>query len=285
MVILMLTLKAHAKINLTLEVLGKRPDGFHEIRSVLQILDLCDTLHLEVGHGITFECDMTGWSAEKSLVSRAVSLLREATACTLEVEVKIEKHIPLMSGLGGDSSDAAALLRGLNELWGLGLSEEKLVGLALELGSDVAFFLQGGTALVGGRGEIVTPLTPLARMWVVLVAPDVPVELGKTGRMYTRLKTSHITDGKITEKLLETLHKGKEFSPSMLFNTFENIAFEYFPGLNVYKEHLVKMGAPHVHIAGSGPALFSMFKDKTKAVELCTMCKNQGMKAYLAVTA
>jgi 4-diphosphocytidyl-2-C-methyl-D-erythritol kinase len=280
----MVTVTAPAKINLTLEVLGKRSDGFHEIRSVLQTIDLCDTLHLEVGRGISFQCDTPGWSADKSLVNKTINLLQETTGCTKGAKISIEKRIPLMSGRGGDSSDAAAILRGLNELWRLNLPQEGLVGLAAQLGSDVAFFLYGGTALATGRGEKITPLPPLAKMWVVLVIPDVPVEPGKTGRMYAALKPSHFTDGKITQKLVETLHKGKGFSPSMLFNTFENIAFDDYNIRHVYVEHLIKMGAPHVHIAGSGPTLFTMFKDKEKAGELYTRCKEQGMKAYLAET-
>jgi 4-diphosphocytidyl-2-C-methyl-D-erythritol kinase len=290
----MVTITAPAKINLTLEVLRKRPDGFrqkgaqpegfHEIRSILQTIDLCDTLHLEAGTGISFQCDMPGWSTEKSLVSRAISLLREATGCTHGVEIKIEKCIPLSSGLGGDSSDAAALLRGLNELWGLGLQQEKLVGLASTLGSDVTFFLHGGTALAEGRGEIVTPLPPLARMWVVLVMPGVPVESGKTGKMYARLKPANFTDGSYTERMIEALHKDWEFSPSMLFNTFENIAFGDYNMRKVYVEHIIKLGAPHVHLAGSGPALFMMFQNKENAGELYTRCKNQGMNVYMVGT-
>jgi 4-diphosphocytidyl-2-C-methyl-D-erythritol kinase len=280
----MVTVKAPAKINLTLEVLCKRPDGYHEIRSVLQAIDLYDTLHIEAGKGISFKCDMEEWSAGKSLVSRTVSLLQEAAGCNKGAEIKIEKHIPLMSGLGGDSSDTAALLRALNDFWGLNLSQEKLIELASQLGSDVAFFLRGGTALAEGRGEIITPLPSIAKMWVLVVVPDVPVEPGKTGRMYAALKTSHFTDGSFTEKLVETLHKGKAFNPSMLFNTFENIVFDNFKGLADYKEHLIKLGAPRVHLAGSGPALFTIFQDKSKAEELYKRCKDQGINAYLAAT-
>ena len=275
---------APAKINLTLEVLRKRPDGFHEIRSVLQAVDLCDTLYIEPGQGVSFQCDMEGWSAEKSLVTKAVALLREATACTKGAEIKIEKRIPLMSGLGGDSSDAAALLRGLNEFWDLKLPLEKLAELAEKVGSDVSFFLKSGTALATGRGEIITPLPPISPMWVVLIAPDVPVETGKTGRMYTSLKPSHFTSGDITQKLVEDLKKGRKFKPAMLFNTFENIAFEDYNIRRIYIGHLIKLGAFHVHLAGSGPTLFTMFTDKARAEELYTKCRNQGMKAYLAAT-
>jgi len=280
----MVTLTAPAKINLTLEVLRKRPDGFHEIRSVLQTIDLYDTLYIEAGHGVTYQCDMERWSAEKSLVSRAVALLKDMTGCTKGAEIKIAKRIPLVSGLGGDSSDAAALLRGLNELWDLKLSEEKLAGLAARLGSDVGFFLRGGTALARGKGEIISPLPPISPMWLVLVTPDVPVETGKTGRMYSNLKPSHFTGGDITQKVVEALSQGKKFLPSMLFNTFENVAFEDFNIRRLYIDPLIKLGVLHVHLAGSGPTLFSMFAEKARAEDIYTRCRSLKMKAYLAVT-
>jgi 4-diphosphocytidyl-2-C-methyl-D-erythritol kinase len=280
----MVKIKAPAKINLTLEVLGKRPDGFHEVRSVIQAIDLCDKLQFEVGQGISFQCDMKGWNAGESLVSRAVALVREITGCSEGVIIKIEKRIPLMSGLGGDSSDAAAVLRGLNELWGLNLSPKDLWELAGRLGSDVAFFLHGGTALVEGRGELITPLPSLGGIWVVLVVPDVPGEPGKTRRMYQSLTTSHYTDGKITEGLVDLIKSGGEFDTSMLFNTFENIVFDDVNIRRVYIGHLLKLGGPRVHLAGSGPALFTMFRDGAQAKDLYTRFKNQGMSAYLAAT-
>lgn len=280
----MVKVTASAKINLTLEVLKKRPDGFHEIRSVLQTIDLCDDLYIEKGQGVSFWCDLPEWSADKSMVSKVVSLLKEATGRTKGAAIKIVKRIPLVSGLGGDSSNAAALLRGLNEFWSLKLPEEKLTDLAAKVGSDVGFFLKGGTALVTGRGEIIKPLPSIDRMWLVLVMPDVPVEVGKTGRMYSSLKPAHFTGGDITQKLVDDLNKGKKFKPSMLFNTFENIAFNDFNIRRIYVDHLIKMGALHVHLAGSGPALFTMFKEKARAEDIYTRCQAQGMKAYLATT-
>jgi 4-diphosphocytidyl-2-C-methyl-D-erythritol kinase len=280
----MLIKKAPAKINLTLEVLRKRPDDFHEIRSVLQTIDMYDTLYIEPGEGISFKCDMEGWSAGKSILPKAVALLQETTGCKKGATIRIEKRIPLMSGLGGDSSDAAALLKGLNELWDLKLTEDKQAELAAQLGSDVVFFLNGGTALAGGRGEIIKPLPPLGGFWVVLVLPDIPVEMGKTSKMYASLKHSHFSDGSITGKLVDSLNKGRTFRPSMLFNTFENVAFEDFNLKHIYVDHLVKLGALHVHLAGSGPALFTVFTDKTRAGDFYSRCKSQGMKAYLAQT-
>ena len=134
-------------------------------------------------------------------------------------------------GWVGTAADAAATLRGLNELWELSLPTEKLLELAAQLGSDVAFFLYGGTALAEGRGEMITPLPPLPHMWVVLVVPDVPRLPGKTKKLYASLKPGHYTDGQITEKLVKALKEGREFKPSMLFNTFENVAFDLFSGL------------------------------------------------------
>jgi 4-diphosphocytidyl-2-C-methyl-D-erythritol kinase len=279
-----ITLVAPAKINLTLEVLGKRPDGFHEIRSIFQAVDLYDTLHFSESKEISITCNMPGWSGEKSLVIRAADLLKKETGCQKGAVIKIEKRIPLLSGLGGDSADAATVLKGLNELWKLYLSTDKLLLLAARLGSDVPFFVRGGTALVSGRGEIIEPLPSPAKVWLVLIVPDIPVEPGKTGRMYAALKPSYFTDGRITRKLTETLHKGKILDPSMLFNTFENIAFESYSGLSVYKEHLLKMGAAQVHLAGSGPTSFAIFSNKSKADDIYRQCQDQGIKAYLVQT-
>jgi len=279
-----LTIQAPAKINLTLEVLSKRADGYHEIRSVIQTIDLCDRLRLRLSHNISSHCNNPGFVWEESLISRTIVLLKRATGCTSGATIEITKQIPLSSGLAGDSSGAAAMLLGLNKLWQLGLSPAQLFELAPRLGSDVAFFLYGGTALVEGRGEILTPLPPLPHHWIVLVVPDVPRMPEKTERLYASLKTNHYTDGKITENFVKALKKGREFKPSMLFNTFENVAFEQFSGLKVYKEHFTKLGAQNVHLAGSGPALFTMLKDKDKAEDLYTRCRNQGMEAYLTET-
>ncbi len=280
----MLTVLALAKLNLTLEVLAKRRDGFHEIRSVIQTINLCDSLSFQPGENIEFKSDSPGWTAEESLVSRAASLLQEATACSKGATIEVSKRIPLLSGLGGDSSDAAATLRGLNQLWGLGLSQGELVELAWQLGSDVGFFLYGGTALVEGRGEIVTPLPPLPHMWVVLAMPPIPRLPGKTKQLYDSLKASHYTDGQITHRLVEQLRGGKEFTPSLLFNTFENVAFTRFSEIGVFRSHMVEVGASDVHLAGSGPALFTLVKDKAKAEDLNFRLKRQRLEPYLTDT-
>ncbi len=280
----MLTVPVPAKLNLTLEVLGKRPDGYHEIRSVFQTINLCDRLRFQPGQKITFQADTAEWSSEKSLIAKAANLLGETTGFSRGVSIEVEKRIPLVSGLGGDSSGAAAALHGLNRLWALGLPQKELLELAAKLGSDVAFFLHGGTALVEGRGEVITLLPPPPRMWAVLVVPDVPRPPEKTKQLYNNLEASHHTDGHITERLVTELREGREFDPSLLFNTFENAAFTRFTGLSVYRSHIIKMGAPHIHLAGSGPALFTLFRDRAQAEELHIRCRQQGMETYLVET-
>jgi len=280
----MLTLLAPAKLNLTLEVLAERPDGFHEIRSVIQTINLCDSLRFQLGQSLTFKCDEPKWLSEKSLVSKAASLLQETTRAPKGATIEVNKRIPLMSGLGGDSSDAAAILRGLNQLWDLGLPLPELVKLASQLGSDIAFFLYGGTALAKGRGEIITPLPSPTRKWVVLIDPPVPEIPNKTGRLYAAIKSEHYTKGQITDRLLATLNSGGEVTPSMLFNVFESVALDMFDRLREYREQFLKAGADCVHLAGSGPTLFTLIKDKVQADKIHESLQRQGLEAYLVET-
>ena len=278
----MLTLQAPAKLNLTLEVVGKRDDGYHEIRSVVQTIGLCDRLLFQASQQTEYSSNMPEWVPQQSLVPRAVDLVREATGCNLGVEIQVEKYIPLMSGLGGDSSDAAVVLRGLNRLWELNLSQEKLRELASRLGSDVALFLYGGTVMIEGRGEKVTPLPSLPTMWVVLVLPEVPREPGKTGRAYANLQEADYTDGRATERLVETLKTGRDFAPSRLFNTFERSAYAGSSELVACRERMLAAGADNVHLAGSGPALFTLIKKRTEAEGLHDRLSRPGMEVYLA---
>lgn len=168
----MLKLKAPAKVNLTLEVLGRRPDGYHEIGSIIQAIGLYDVLTMEPAQGLEVEPEMI--AGEENMVMKAARLLKDATGTLQGARLRLTKSIPVRMGLGGGSSDAAATLTGLNRLWGLGLSRERLLPLALALGSDVPFFVHGSTALVEGRGETVTPLPSPPLKKVVLLCPSPP---------------------------------------------------------------------------------------------------------------
>ena len=280
----MLTVLAPAKLNLTLEVLAKRPDGFHEIRSVIQTINLCDTLHFQLSQGIEFKCNQPDWIPEDSLVSRAVSLLQQTTGCLKGTTIEISKRIPLVSGLGGDSSDAAAILRGLNKLWELNLSQPKLLELASQIGSDAAFFVYGGTALVKGKGELVTPLPTLPRMWVVMVIPPLPRMVRKTEQLYACVKTSHYTGGQITDRLIALITGGREVTLPILFNVFDDIAPDSFAGLRQYWQQFLKAGAQEIHLAGSGPALFTLVKDKVEAEKIYWHLQEQDLECYLTDT-
>ena len=280
----MLTIEAPAKINLTLEVLSKRVDGYHEIRSMIQTINFCDSLQITQNKEVRFKSNKSVWSGEQSLVAKAVKLLQAATGSTQGASIKIKKCLPLISGLGGDSSDAAAVLRGLNQLWELGLSTTKLQALTQQLGSDVSFFLSGGTALMEGRGEKVTPLPPMPHQWIILIIPDVPRLPGKTKRVYSMLRPSHYTDGKITEKLITFLKSGGEFSSSLLYNVFENVVFGSGEELTILRDHLLKIGAPNIHLAGSGPTMFTLLEDKSQAEDLLVRLKNQRIEAFLTET-
>jgi 4-diphosphocytidyl-2-C-methyl-D-erythritol kinase len=280
----MLILEAPAKINLTLEVLGKRNDGYHEIRSVIQTLSFCDSLQITPGKEVEFKGNIPDWSSERSLVIKAVESLKKATGSVMGAKIKIKKRIPLISGLGGDSSDAAAILRGLNQFWELNVPPNKLRDMAQNLGSDVSFFLTGGTALMEGRGEIITSLPPIPHHWIILIIPDVSRIPGKTKRLYSMLQPVHFTDGKITDKLAADLKLKGEFNTSLLFNTFENVVFARGEELTNYRDHLLKIGTPNIHLAGSGPTLFTILDGKTQAEGLVKRLKDMQIEAYLTET-
>jgi 4-diphosphocytidyl-2-C-methyl-D-erythritol kinase len=276
----MLTVYAPAKINLVLEVLGK-DNGYHRISSVVQSIDLCDVINFELDKAIRFDCDEPSLKRD-NLVTRAASLFKENTKCDLGARIELRKHIPWGSGLGGGSSDAAATLLALNELWGSGIPLSRLTRLAFELGSDVPFFIHRGTALVEGKGERVRPQPPLPSTSFVLLVPPVPRIGGKTRQMYGSLRAVDFTGGEFVEAALLSLRRGERPAPRMMFNVFEKVALDFFAGLEEYRKIFEEMGAPGVYLAGSGPCLFTFFSGKGEAAELFGRLKKQRLECYLA---
>lgn len=277
-----MTATAPAKLNLTLEVLKKRPDGFHEIRSVVQTVTLNDNLKIGAASRVEFKCNLPEWSASKSLVSKAVSLLQNASGCRQGALIEIEKRIPLSSGLGGDSSDAAAVLRGLNLLWNLKFSLRDLISYASQLGSDVPLFLYGGTVLIEGKGEKIRPLRPMPHMTVILLIPSILKTDNKTQQMYAQLNVRNYTPGSITEDFVNMLD-GKASKPGIgLYNVFEEPAYRFFAGLKDFKQKFLEAGAGDVHVAGSGPTLFSLTRDDVKAYDVHNKLLGMGLQAHLA---
>jgi len=274
-----LRLRAPAKINLTLEVLGERRDGYHEIASIIQTIGLYDILTLEPARGLEVEPGTI--AGEENLATKAARLLKEATGTAQGARVRLKKGVPVSMGLGGHSSDAAATLKGLNQLWGLGLSEDGLLPLAQALGSDVPFFLHGGTCLMEGRGEKVTPLPALPRQMAVLLCPGLPTPLQKTRHLYQALVPEASTQGQYTARAKQALLERGELER---FNAFETVAFSFFPGLEEYRQKFLASGAASVHLAGSGPGLFALTRDRALARRVYEALRNDGMQVYLVPT-
>jgi 4-diphosphocytidyl-2-C-methyl-D-erythritol kinase len=277
--IIMLTVHAPAKINLVLEVLGKHND-YHRISSIIQSIDLCDVLNFQLDEEIGFECDEPELKHD-NLVTRAATLLKESTKYSRGARIELRKHIPWSVGLGGGSSDAAATLLALNALWGLGLSLSELVHLASKLGSDIPFFIHKGTALVEGKGEKVTPLPSLPATCFVLLVPPLPKIPDKTNQMYNNLRVPDFTAGQFVQAALSSLRQGKAIDYSLMFNVFEKVAFDFFPGLDKYRKTLKETGAPGVYLAGSGPCLFTFFSGVEEAGELFSRLRKHGLECYL----
>lgn len=282
----MLKLEAYAKVNLTLEVLGRRPDGYHEVTSVMQTVSLADTLGLELAQApaLNLSCSDSALQGEDNLALRAARLLLEATGSARGARLRLEKRIPVAAGLGGGSSDAAAALRGFNRLWGLGLSPEELLALAPRLGADVAFFLRGGTALARGQGEEITPLRPLPRAWLVIFRPPVPVPPGKTGRLYAALEPGDFSRGEHSQRLLAHLAAGGPLASALLYNAFRRAALAQFPGLEGGWRELEGLAGAPAHLAGSGPSLFTLVSGPAQGQRLLERLRGRGYQAWLAHT-
>ena len=278
----MLTLNAHAKVNLTLEVVGLRDDGYHDVVSIMQTVDLHDTLTIEPANDLVFECDRPEMESDDNLVVQAARLLREQSGSNLGARMALAKRIPVASGLGGGSSDAAAALKGLNSLWNIGMSTEQLLPIAAQLGSDVPFFLYEGTAMVQGRGERVRPIrTPDSLQWLVILTPA--IELAeKTATLYGRLSHTDFSPGQLTRKLEARIRGGGDAPPQFLFNVFDTVAIDAFPGLDHYWKTFETLGAREIHVAGSGPSLYAPVSRRENGTALSLMLQHRyGWESHL----
>jgi 4-diphosphocytidyl-2-C-methyl-D-erythritol kinase len=268
-----LRLRAPAKINWTLEVLGKRPDGYHEVRTVLQTIALCDWITLLPARELSIAPGDGGPPPDDNLAYRAAARLREAAGVRAGARIAIEKRVPLAAGLGGGSSDAAAVLRGLRALWALDVSDEELAAIAAGLGSDVPFFLRGGTALASGRGEVCAPLPDPAPQRLVIAWPDRPAPPDKTARMYAALPPGRYTDGAAAERLGERLRAGEHVRDEDLCNVFETLD-ERDP-----LERAGALGVGRPHLCGSGPAFFFLLAQDGPAAPLLEALTSMGLRA------
>lgn len=281
-----LSYKAYAKINLSLEVLGKRLDGYHNLATVMQTVNLYDQVRITPASDLEFDCSIAELVDENNLVWRAALQLFEKLPEENKqgARIMLEKSIPVAAGLGGGSSDAATTLMALNDLWGLNLSRYELLQEAAQLGSDVPFFIYGGTVLAEGRGEELTQLPNLKTSWVVLLNPDLELPTDKTAQLYKALYRSDYSEGSITRQLVSNLETGQRPSPSLLFNTFERVAYEQFPQLDMYRHAMVSAGADYVRVSGSGPTLFTLLDAEEEGEEIVQNLQAEGLQAFLVET-
>jgi len=255
-------LRAPAKINLSLDVLGRRPDGYHALRSVMQAIELYDTLELYPADDLALDCDAPALAGDTNLAWRAAALLRAETGHGDGARLVLRKRIPIDAGLGGGSSDAATALRGLNKLWGLGLTTERLAALGARLGSDVPFFFYAPTALATGRGETVAALPPPPRAHVVLYKPAIGVS---TRHVFAALTPALYGDGAGTEALLAVLRAGQPPSGWPLSNDLQRTVLLLYPEVARALEALREAGAPNPFMTGSGSTCYALFTDEEDA--------------------
>jgi len=263
------TVSAYAKLNLSLELTHKRPDGYHEILSVIQTIGLHDTLNFTLADEISLVCTDQTLQTPENLVVKAAEALLDSVEEQHGASIKLKKQIPVAAGLGGGSSDAAATLIALNKLWGLHLSKEELKNIGISIGSDVPYFIDGGTALIGGRGNIVRRLPNVDIKWFLLVIPKFQVAR-KTATAYRQIQNHHFTNGGLTRKLEARLRSKGDLPPQLIYNTFDKIASVLYPELQSYWDALQSVGAKEIHLAGSGPSIYTPISDVEtgKAMEL-----------------
>ncbi|MFO1441932.1 4-(cytidine 5'-diphospho)-2-C-methyl-D-erythritol kinase [Bacillus sp. Bva_UNVM-123] len=253
-----LLVKAPAKINLSLDVLHKREDGYHEVEMIMTTIDLADRLELTLLEQNAIKITSLNRFVpddQRNLAYQAAQLLKERFNVQKGVSMTIEKIIPVAAGLAGGSSDAAAVLRGLNKLWGLGLTIDELAEIGAEIGSDVSFCVYGGTALATGRGEIITKLPAAPTCWVILAKPFIGVS---TSDVYRRLNVNTVKHPN-TEAMIEAIECGDYKSVcSHVGNVLEEVTFQMHPEVAQIKEQMKRFGADAVLMSGSGPTVFGL---------------------------
>lgn len=263
-----ITIKAPAKINLTLDVTGRRPNGYHDLRMIMQTVDLCDELTItktdEEGIFLTMDTELPDHCPpEKNLVWQAAGLITRHCQIPGGFSIHLNKNIPAAAGLAGGSSDCAATLLGINALCKLGLSEETLCSLGVQLGADVPFCICRGTMLSEGIGEILTRLPDLNPLWVLLIKPDISVS---TGHVYTHLNLEGLSTHPDTEKMLDCIRRRDDAALGRgLSNVLETVTIPEHPILAELKEFFLSHGAIGALMSGSGPTTYGLFQDEILA--------------------
>lgn len=276
--------KARAKINLTLDVLYKRADGYHEVEMVMQTIDLSDRITLQElpEERIELVCSVPYVPHdERNLAYQAAELVRRRFHVKRGVQIHLDKKIPVAAGLAGGSSDAAAVLRGLNRLWQLGLSLSELARLGSALGSDVPFCVYGGTAIARGRGEIIERLPPAPHVWVVLVKPPFAVSTADVYQALDAQAILHHPDTQAMVRALQADHPVPQMAAA-LGNVLEPVTFSLFPEVERLKKKMYEFGAQGALMSGSGPTVFGIVDRETRATRIYNALRGFSRDVYLS---
>jgi 4-diphosphocytidyl-2-C-methyl-D-erythritol kinase len=257
--------KAPAKINLLLDVLHKREDGYHEVEMIMTMVDLSDRIEMqELPRDTIIISSQAGYIPldEKNLAFQAARLIKDRYDVKQGVYIHLDKKIPVAAGLAGGSSDAAATLRGLNRLWKLNIPSEEMQRLGAELGSDVPFCVTGGTAVARGRGERLEPIEAPPQCWVVLAKPPINVS---TSEIYGKLRANQIAKHPSTSDVLEAIRlKRFDLLCERLGNVLEEVTLDLYPEVRHLKECMIRLGADGVLMSGSGPTVFGLVSKEAK---------------------
>lgn len=261
-----ISVKAPAKINLTLDVLGKREDGYHEVEMVMTTIDLADRIDIYPRNDEKITIDSSACFVplgEKNHVYQIAHILRTKLGIRKGVHFYIHKNIPVAAGLAGGSSDAAAAIRGLNRLWSLGLSIEEMALIGSEVGSDVAFCVHGGTALAQGRGEIITPLPSPPPAWVILAKPPTGVS---TADIYGKVTMEEIQKHPARSAEMVKAIKERDYQAvyQTMGNHLETVTLSLYPEVKRLKEQMLRFGADASLMSGSGPTVFSLVDKESR---------------------
>ena len=256
------TLPSFAKINWTLRILGRRDDGFHELFTVFQTISLRDTLSFEDNDSLELTCDDSSFPTDdRNLIIKAAKALQAQSGFEKGARIRLKKCIPSPGGLGGGSSNAAVALLGLKRLWQIDISDHDLHTIAAELGSDVPFFLYGGTAIGTGRGECIEPVEERREQWMLVVTPDVAVS---TKEAFARIGASSLTNVDLNRilRVCRLEAESLDLRHSVLINDFETSDFDAHPEIKRVKNTLLELGAVNAAMSGSGASVFAVFDKK-----------------------
>ncbi len=272
-----LTLNSYAKLNLYLEVLNKRKDNYHNIKTIFERIDLADKIILKSRRDkeIKVTCNVTAVPRDNTnLAWRSAKLLQDSFNIDKGVDIKIIKRIPVGSGLGGGSSNAASVLLGLNKLWKLNLAQNKLAGLAGKLGCDVPFFIYNSPFALGeARGDKIKPLKALysVRLWHILVVPNIEVSTASIYKRWDKyFKTFKLTVPRYNVNIMNLALKKGNFPliGDALFNSLEPVTAALYPQIDAIKERLIQLGVKSILMSGSGPAVFGIVSSRKEALSL-----------------